>query len=93
MPVIVVTPDTESVEVYGHRWTAQAVSVNATVAVKSGIIEIGGEHYTGSYEFTPTSEVQTIPVYGLSMEHDIIIDPIPNNYGLITWDGSTITVS
>ena len=49
--------------------------------------------YTGSYEFTPTPSTQTILVENKLMAHDIIINPIPNNYGLITWDGSVLTVS
>lgn len=49
--------------------------------------------YEGSYEVTPSSEIQTLSVDHLWMIHDITIDPIPSNYGLITWDGSVITVS
>lgn len=58
-----------------------------------GTIIYGEKSYQGSYEITPTDEAQTIPVHGLSMLQDLVIDPIPNNYGFITWDGSTITVS
>lgn len=50
-------------------------------------------HYQGATEFIPTGEYQTIPTTGLIVDTDIIIDPIPNNYGLITWNGSTLTVS
>lgn len=49
--------------------------------------------YTGSHDFTPTNEAQVIPIDGLRSVGDIIIEPIPSNYGLITWDGSVITVS
>lgn len=49
--------------------------------------------YTGDYEFTPTDATQTIPISGKTASMDIIINPIPSNYGLITWDGSTLTVS
>lgn len=49
--------------------------------------------FTGDYEYTPSNEVQTIKINGLRAVQDIVIDPIPNNYGLITWNGSTITVS
>ena len=50
-------------------------------------------HYQGATEFIPTGEHQTIPTTGLIVDTDIIIDPIPSNYGLITWNGSTLTVS
>ena len=49
--------------------------------------------FTGAYTYTPTQETQTIPINGLKAIHDITIEPIPSNYGLITWNGSTITVS
>lgn len=49
--------------------------------------------YEGSYELTPSAEAQVIQTNGLRMTSDLTIAPIPNNYGLITWDGTTITVS
>ena len=49
--------------------------------------------YEGPYEVTPSSEEQTLETDALYMTGDIKINPIPNNYGLITYDGSTITVS
>lgn len=49
--------------------------------------------YTGSYEITPSSQTQTIPIMGLKAADDITVNPIPSNCGLITWNGSTLTVS
>lgn len=49
--------------------------------------------YTGEYEFTPTDEAQTIPIFGKTATRDIVINPIPSNYGKISWNGSTLTVS
>lgn len=49
--------------------------------------------YTGAYEFTPSAEEQTIPTRMKALEQDIVIHAIPNNYGLITYNGSVITVS
>lgn len=49
--------------------------------------------YEGPYEFTPTQSTQTAATaYKLAVA-DIIINPIPSNYGLITWNGSVLTVS
>lgn len=58
-------------------------------------VYLGGEppHYGGAYEFVPSANAQVIETHGLLLDEDITIDPIPSNYGLITWDGSTITVS
>lgn len=49
--------------------------------------------YHGPYEFAPTTRTQTVHVAGTVMQEDLIVDPIPSNYGLITWNGSTLTVS
>lgn len=49
--------------------------------------------YPGPTEFTPSTEKQTIGVSGYRLKEDITINPIPSNYGLITWDGSTLMVS
>lgn len=49
--------------------------------------------YDGPYELTPGEEAQVLPTQGFTMAEDFVINPIPSNYGLITYDGSTITVS
>ena len=49
--------------------------------------------YEGPYEATPTQQTQTLATDSLYMSGNITINPIPNNYGLITWNGSTLTVS
>lgn len=47
----------------------------------------------GPYEVTPTNGTQVIPTSGLMMTDDFKVNPIPSNYGLITYNGSVITVS
>ena len=54
---------------------------------------VQGEHYTGAVAVTPTASTQTLHTAGLFVDEDITIAPIPSNYGLITWDGSVLTVS
>ena len=49
--------------------------------------------FIGEYEYIPTQEVQTIPIEGLRATSNIVINAIPNNYGLITWNGEYLTVS
>ena len=51
------------------------------------------EAFSGPYEYTPSSEEQTVPIAFMMASQDIKINPIPHNYGLITTDGSIITVS
>ena len=60
----------------------------------SGDIKTGAPpSYSGEYEVTPSVQTQTIPIAGKIAREDITINPIPSNYGLITWDGTTLTVS
>lgn len=49
--------------------------------------------YEGAYEITPSAEVQTLPSTDTVTHRGIVINPIPSNYGLITWNGTTLTVS
>lgn len=49
--------------------------------------------YEGEYEVTPTEETITLSTSNLQMTHNVTINPIPSNYGLITWNGTTLTVS
>lgn len=49
--------------------------------------------YDGPMEVTPTRETQTLATAMRSLTGNVIINPIPQNYGLITWNGSTLTVS
>ena len=54
---------------------------------------IYGETYKGDYEITPTAEGATLNTKELLMTDNLVIKPIPSNYGLIEWDGSYLTVS
>ena len=59
-------------------------------------IEKGGAYYpdySGEYEFTPQDVEQVIQTKKKVLLDNIIIRPIPQNYGLITYNGSFITVS
>lgn len=49
--------------------------------------------YEGPYEITPAAEEQVLETAGKTMDGNVRVGAIPNNYGLITWNGSVITVS
>lgn len=49
--------------------------------------------YTGPMEFTPSSETRIIGVEDLYLPGNIVLNPIPQNYGLVTWNGSYLTIS
>ena len=49
--------------------------------------------YDGPYEVSAARWAQVLPTAGHVMTADLTVRPIPSNYGLISWDGSTLTVS
>lgn len=49
--------------------------------------------YEGEYEVTPSRETQVLETTGLMMAAPVIVNPIPRNYGLITYNGFEILVS
>lgn len=64
-----------------------------TVGAKVDKAMIAPPAYQGDYEATPSQSVQTFYTGGLLMSDHFKVNPIPSNYGLITWNGSTLTVS
>lgn len=70
------------------------LSANSTLSASMSIPSVAhAPRYDGAYSFTPSTEEQTIPIQNLMARRDIVIEKIPSNYGLITWNGSTLTVS
>ena len=74
------------------------VTINApTVDISTGdpIIReyVDSDPYTGEYTIEPTSEEQVLLTRNLRMLDNITVGAIPSNYGLITWNGITLTVS
>lgn len=51
------------------------------------------DYYEGSYEATPSNAEQIFVTGNKTMSQNFVVKPIPSNYGLITWNGSTLTVS
>ena len=49
--------------------------------------------YEGVYQVTPSDREQQLPTANKLLTANVVINPIPSNYGLITYNGSTITVS
>lgn len=88
-------PQQASVSAAAQTIGIEAISEDLEAVIGLPIIrEIsGGEIYDGEYTITPTTADQTFPTYGKLMARDLVVEKIPNNYGLITWNGSTLTVS
>ena len=54
---------------------------------------ITGKSYQGPVTIIPSQHQQILNTTNTTLSSDIVIEPIPSNYGLITWNGSTLTVS
>lgn len=48
--------------------------------------------YSGATEVTPSGETQVLRTAGRSVESDIIVNPIPSNYGRIETRGSALYI-
>ena len=64
-----------------------------TVGIGAAYEITGGETYHGAYTVTPSQETQILETNGLLMNGNVTIEPIPQNYGLVTWNGSVLTIS
>lgn len=73
----------------GLHVTTDAVNLD----VGGSFYAIGAPYYEGDYTVTPSTETQVLPIAELRASEDITVNPIPSNYGLITWNGSTLMVS
>ena len=56
-------------------------------------IYIERPEYQGEYTVTPGAVAQILETNGKRMTSNVTVGAIPNNYGLITWNGSVLTVS
>lgn len=79
-----------SIEQYGEfdLLIPQSGEFGAITALREGYPE-----YRGETVVTPTKETQILTTAMTSVLTNIIVNPIPSNYGLITWDGATLTIS
>ena len=81
------------------RITVDRISINGSIfpviPTLTGKIStsIGSSYYPGTYVVTPTQHTQILSTANKTMRYDVTVNPIPSNYGLITWDGSELMVS
>ena len=71
-------------------------SINQVFDSQYGIVtEIGSPYpvYEGPVTVTPAATTQILETENTTVLSNIEIGPIPDNYGLITWDGSVLIVS
>lgn len=57
------------------------------------VTHVSGNPYQGPYSVIPNTTEQVLNTKDLLCEENITVGAIPSNYGLITWNGSVLTVS
>ena len=72
------------------------LSLNITMDGEVGTVTKVVEHdlpvYTGETDVTPSEETQTLQTANRIVLQNIVINPIPENYGRLSWTGNTLTV-
>lgn len=68
-------------------------TVNADASL-AGSLTIAGSipSYHGIFDITPGDAPQIVECSGLLMPQNIIVNPVPSNYGRIEWDGVSLSV-
>lgn len=90
IPVVVpVTISGQDVSIPLEVGQHEDIAVGVETSVTASIVP----RYEGDYNVTPAGEAQILSTSGKLMTEDIKIERIPSQYGLVTWDGSVITVS
>lgn len=69
------------------------IPMDGEVGTVTKVVEHDLPTYTGETVVTPSTTEQVLNTAETVVARNIIINPIPSNYGLITWNGSTLTVS
>ena len=90
---MITVPMTVSASAVSLPMDVTASEVSLAVSVGANYVMNREDTYEGPYEITPSAEEQTVNTRMTALEQDIVIHAIPNNYGLISYNGSVITVS
>lgn len=69
------------------------IPMDGEVGTVTKVVEHDLPTYTGETVITPSTTEQVLATAEKVVTRNIVINPIPSNYGLITWNGSTLTVS
>lgn len=84
-----------------HGWIGPELPIGGDL-LPDGALELEGilddqvlniPPYRGAYTFTPSEQAQTIEIAGKMATENITINPIPQTWGRITWNGAVLTVS
>ena len=89
---MVTIADGRTVEVIMPRHVVEVSQARPVVEVRTGILDILAP-YAGPYEVIPSEVAQALPTTGRGMAQDIVVMPIPSNYGLVTRVGANLIIT
>lgn len=76
----------------GKAHAAVRIVQDGTAGIVTQVYTSDIPWYDGPAEITPSEETQVLPTSGKAAPSNIIVNPIPSNYGRIAWDGTKLTV-
>lgn len=91
MPITVIQ-NNDTVEIASRNDVVNIASPAGSVVDMRSVV-VNGLPYSGPYEVTPSGEQQVLSTMFTTPSQNIVINPIPSNYGLVTWNGSALTIS
>lgn len=65
------------------------IELSSDVTISVGSVPI----YTGDYVVTPSDESIVLNTKNLELIENVVVNPIPSNYGKIGWNGVFLTVT
>lgn len=68
------------------------IPMDGEVGTVTKVVEHDLPVYTGETDVTPSEETQTLQTANRIVLQNIVINPIPENYGRLSWTGNTLTV-
>lgn len=68
------------------------IPVDGESGIVTKVVGQGLPTYTGATEITPSDNEQVLLTENRVVTRNIIVNPIPENYGRLLWSGDTLTV-
>lgn len=82
----ILTPNLKA-DLHGRENSSVSVDIGAKIISVSDY-----DQYDGPYVVTPSQEEQILDTTKKTMKENVVIMPIPSNYGKVTWDGATLRI-
>ena len=65
-------------------------SVSSSGQTVTGVLSSDFAPYSGSYDITPSESTQVLNTANRSLTGNVTINPIPDNYARMSWDGTIL---